>query len=76
MTRVEMMAESTGTLYVLEVNTLPGMTPTSLVPESAREAGMSFLDVVLRQLEAGLRRIPREALNTATKPAPGQEGRR
>jgi D-alanine-D-alanine ligase len=55
-TRVEMIAESTGTLYLIEVNTIPGMTVTSLVPESAREAGMSYCDVVVRQLESGLRR--------------------
>lgn len=54
--RVEMIAESTGTLYLLEVNTIPGMTVTSLVPESAREAGMSYCDLVVRQLEAGFRR--------------------
>lgn len=53
--RVEMMAEHTGTLYLLEVNTLPGMTPTSLLPEAAREAGMSFLDLVVRQIEIALR---------------------
>ena len=54
--RVEMIAEHTGTLYLLEVNTLPGMTPTSLLPEAAREAGMSFLDLVVRQLEIALHR--------------------
>lgn len=54
--RVEMIAESTGTLYVLEVNTLPGMTVTSLLPEAAREAGMSFLDVVTTEIEGALRR--------------------
>ena len=56
-TRVEMIAESTGTLYLLEVNTIPGMTVTSLVPESAREAGMSYCDLVVRQLESGFRRF-------------------
>ncbi len=34
--------------YILEVNTIPGMTETSLLPEAAREKGYSFLDVVLR----------------------------
>ena len=29
-------------LYVLELNTQPGMTPTSLVPEQANYAGISF----------------------------------
>jgi D-alanine-D-alanine ligase len=34
--------ESRNRLVLLEVNTQPGMTPTSLVPEQARHAGMSF----------------------------------
>ncbi|MGF1640842.1 MAG: D-alanine--D-alanine ligase [Rhodospirillales bacterium] len=34
------------TLYLLEVNTQPGMTPTSLVPEQAAHAGISFRDLV------------------------------
>ncbi len=54
--RVEIMAENTGTLYVLEVNTLPGMTVTSLLPEAAREAGMSFLDLVLREIDGAIKR--------------------
>jgi len=33
---------SGGEMYVLEVNTIPGMTPTSLVPEAAKAAGISF----------------------------------
>jgi len=48
--RVELIAEQTGTLYALEVNTLPGMTVTSIVPEAAREAGISFLDLVTREI--------------------------
>ncbi len=32
--------------YILEVNTQPGMTPTSLVPEQAAHVGMSFEDLV------------------------------
>lgn len=34
------------TLYILEVNTQPGMTPTSLVPEQAAHVGISFEDLV------------------------------
>ena len=34
------------TFYMLEVNTQPGMTPTSLVPEQAAHVGMSFEDLV------------------------------
>ena len=33
-------------IVLLEVNTLPGMTPTSLVPRSGQEAGLSFDDIV------------------------------
>ena len=33
-------------LYILEVNTQPGMTPTSLVPEQAAHVGISFPDLV------------------------------
>ncbi|TAK07309.1 MAG: D-alanine--D-alanine ligase, partial [Rhizorhabdus sp.] len=33
-------------LYLLEVNTQPGMTPLSLVPEQARHIGMTYADLV------------------------------
>ena len=38
-------------LVLLEVNTQPGMTPTSLVPEQARHAGMSFGQLVRWMVE-------------------------
>lgn len=38
-------------LYMLEINTQPGMTPTSLVPEQAAYAGMSFQDLVVWMVE-------------------------
>lgn len=38
--------DKTGELIWLEVNTQPGMTPTSLVPELANHAGMSFAELV------------------------------
>jgi len=34
-------------LYLLEINTQPGMTPTSLVPEQAVHTGLSFQDLVV-----------------------------
>ncbi len=37
--------------YCLEVNTIPGMTPTSLVPMAAKAVGMTYGDVVSRALE-------------------------
>lgn len=40
-----------GELYLLEINTQPGMTPLSLVPEQARHLGISFEDLVVWMLE-------------------------
>ena len=39
------------TIYMLEINTQPGMTPTSLVPEQAAAIGMSFEDLVSWMVE-------------------------
>lgn len=41
-------------LYLLEVNTQPGMTPLSLVPEQAKAIGMSYADLVQRIVEDAL----------------------
>ncbi len=41
-------------IYVLETNTIPGMTETSLLPLSAKVAGLSFEDLVERLLEMAL----------------------
>lgn len=43
--RVDVMLDKNGNPYVLEVNTVPGMTATSLVPKAAAAAGMSFADL-------------------------------
>ncbi len=48
--RVDVMADQQGNFYVLELNTVPGMTDHSLVPMAARAAGMSFGDLVVRIL--------------------------
>jgi D-alanine-D-alanine ligase len=41
-------------LYLLEVNTQPGMTPLSLVPEQAKHIGMSYAELVQRIVEEAL----------------------
>ncbi|MDG4719863.1 MULTISPECIES: D-alanine--D-alanine ligase [Thalassospira] len=38
-------------LAILEINTQPGMTPTSLVPDAARHDGLSFADIVAWMVE-------------------------
>ncbi|HEX7027912.1 MAG TPA: D-alanine--D-alanine ligase [Gammaproteobacteria bacterium] len=42
LSRVDFIVPDHGEPVILEVNTLPGMTPTSLYPEAARAAGLSF----------------------------------
>ena len=49
--RVDFLMSEAGQPYLLEVNTSPGMTDHSLVPMAARQAGMSFEQLVLRILE-------------------------
>jgi D-alanine-D-alanine ligase len=44
--RVDFIVSGDGTPYVLEVNTLPGMTGTSLLPKIAESEGMSFKDLI------------------------------
>jgi D-alanine-D-alanine ligase len=53
-------------IYLLEVNTQPGMTPLSLVPEQARQKGISYGELC--------ERIVAEALAGATKKAEALEG--
>jgi D-alanine-D-alanine ligase len=48
--RVDVMRDSEGRFWLLEVNTVPGMTDHSLVPQAAAHAGISFDDLVLRIL--------------------------
>jgi D-alanine-D-alanine ligase len=49
--RVDLLMSENGKPYLLEANTSPGMTDHSLVPMAARQAGMSFDQLVLRILE-------------------------
>lgn len=52
--RVDVMADKYMNFYLLEVNTLPGMTSHSLVPMAAKARGLSFSELVLTILRAGL----------------------
>lgn len=45
-TRVDLIVSDSGNEYLLEVNTLPGLTPTSLLPKIAGAAGLAFDDLV------------------------------
>jgi D-alanine-D-alanine ligase len=52
--RVDVMTDENGAFYLLEVNTVPGMTSHSLVPKAANSADISFDQLVLRIIEASL----------------------
>lgn len=43
--RVDLMTDGKGNPFVLEINTVPGMTATSLVPDAAKAMGLSFADL-------------------------------
>ncbi|MEI8133578.1 MAG: D-alanine--D-alanine ligase [bacterium] len=53
--RVDYRLKPDNTFYCLEINTLPGMTETSLVPKAAKAAGMSFEDLCKKILEAAMK---------------------
>lgn len=48
--RVDMMRHQDGTFYLLESNTVPGMTEKSLVPKAAKQAGITFTQLVVNIL--------------------------
>jgi D-alanine-D-alanine ligase len=50
------MVREDGQPIVLEVNTLPGMTETSLLPKAAAAAGLSYPQLCQRMVELALRR--------------------
>ena len=50
--RVDFMLDNKGNFFVLEINTIPGMTRMSLVPDSAKAAGISFEELVSKLVES------------------------
>ncbi len=54
--RVDLRLSEDGQPYILEVNTLPGMTGTSLVPKAAKAAGLTFNDLVETIVEEAIRK--------------------
>ncbi len=52
--RVDFMLNEQEQIFCLEVNTLPGMTPTSLLPQEARAIGIEFEDLCERLIQISL----------------------
>jgi D-alanine-D-alanine ligase len=55
MSRTDMFVTDDG-VVTLEVNTIPGMTPTSLLPQAAQTAGIPFGDLLDRLIGYALER--------------------
>ncbi len=52
--RSDFIIDEDGTPWILETNTIPGMTATSLLPDAARAAGMSFPELCTKLVEFAL----------------------
>jgi len=52
--RTDIMLSEDGSLYLLETNTIPGMTPTSLMPQAAAEYGLAFPQFLEKLIELGI----------------------
>lgn len=55
LSRTDFILDKNNTLYTLEVNTIPGMTSTSLIPQGARAKGISFPVLLEMIIESALR---------------------
>jgi D-alanine-D-alanine ligase len=56
--RVDVMVRATGEPVVLEVNTLPGMTETSLLPKAAAAMGMSYAQLCQKMIDLAMQHTP------------------
>jgi D-alanine-D-alanine ligase len=56
--RVDVMVRDDGQPIVLEVNTLPGMTETSLLPKAAAAAGLNYEELCRRMIDLAIKRSP------------------
>ena len=55
--RVDILLADAGEPFVLEVNTIPGMTPSSLLPEAAAAVGITYTELCRRIAELSLARF-------------------
>jgi len=64
MSRTDMIVREDGEPVVLETNTIPGMTPTSLLPQQAQAIGMSFADFLDALLDHAFQRAQQRRSQT------------
>ena len=53
--RIDVMMDENNKMYCLEANTLPGMTPTSLLPQEAAALGMDFATLCEKLIQVSVR---------------------
>ncbi len=58
--RVDVLLRPDGSPVVLEINTIPGMTETSLLPDAAKAEGLTFTDLCLEIIRLSLDRYQRQ----------------
>jgi len=54
--RLDFMMDKKGQMFCLEANTLPGMTPTSLMPQEARAVGLDYPELCEKLIEVSLKK--------------------
>lgn len=54
--RIDFLLDENGNFYCLEANTLPGMTPTSLIPQEALVSGISYVELCNQIVQLGLQK--------------------
>ncbi|MCL2339333.1 MAG: D-alanine--D-alanine ligase [Actinomycetia bacterium] len=59
--RSDFIVDAMGTAWIMETNTIPGMTRTSLLPDAARKGGMTDIELYNQIVELGLAAHPRAA---------------
>jgi D-alanine-D-alanine ligase len=74
--RVDVLLPENGAATVLEVNTIPGMTEASLLPEAAAVAGISYVDLCARIIELSRARIGRRSQMNAAQKRPAAQSTR
>ena len=61
--RIDLILDESGTPYLLEINTLPGMTETSLLPKAAAAAGLDYANLCQTMIDLALKRTQPPAAN-------------
>lgn len=54
--RLDFLMKEDGSMYCLEANTLPGMTPTSLLPQEAAVLGIDYAQLCEKLIEISMRK--------------------